>query len=444
MRFRTLASASLAVILLGVAAAPASAAPGEPDWYLSALKIDAGAAEGFTGDGVTIAVFDGQINPAVPTLANANIDVREPSLCYDESGEPAPATSTELSETKPTDHGTNVTSMIVGSGEGYPGQTGLVGVAPGAKILYYSVYTSSDDGSLQCLDEKGGPNNDRFAIALTDAIDNGADIISVSLSVGLYEDEIAVLARALREGVVVLGSLSNTSELDMSMGMPGFANGAIGIQAANEAGGIQATDGVPNTNMDTDIVAPGVGFIAQGDPSTGRWEDQYAVDGTSLATPLAAGVLALAMEKYPTATGNQIIQSQIRNTGGAVGQEPVRDPEELYGYGLISLTNLMTIDPTQYEDVNPLIQKTADSNSVLLPSYNDIFSPTNEPTASATPVPDEADETDGVTAPDAPADVESGLSTGIIVAIAVGALVLLAALALLIVLLRRSRRKTRA
>ena len=380
-----IAAATVALVALG--ATPASAA--ETPWYFSALKLDAGAAEGFTGDGVTIAVIDGQINPEVPALVGANLDIHEPSFCYGDDGEPVPATSTELSLTKPTDHGTNVVSMIAGTGSGYDGQSGITGVAPGAKILYYSVYTSSsEEGALECLDDGGVPVT-QLGEAMDAAIDDGADIISVSLSMGANGAFVDAAARAFREGVVVLGSLSNSSELELTGGMPGFANGAIGVQAAAADGQVQGTDGVPNRNFLTDIVAPGLGFTLQGDRATGQWSDQFEADGTSLATPLAAGVIALAMEKYPDATGNQIIQSVIHNTSGDPDHDPALDPDELIGYGLISVTNLMATDPAKYDDVNPLIQEVAGSNDALIPTYDEIFAA--EPEADA-PAPDPSDD----------------------------------------------------
>jgi len=379
-----LGSVTAGLLLFGSSPAVAVDTP----WYQSALKLDAGAAEGFTGEGVTIAVIDGQINTEVAALAGADITVREPSFCFDEGGSPMPATTTELSETRPTDHGTNVVSMIVGSGE----QSSIAGVAPGATINYYSVYTAEDaEGSLSCLDEEGRENSP-FGAAFTEAVADGADIISVSLSETAGSDFRLAASQALRDGVVIFGSLANSSELELRGGMPGAANGAIGVQAAGADGEIQSTDGVPNRNARTTVVAPGLGFTLQGNRATGSWEEPFQADGTSLATPLAAGVMALAMEKYPSATGNQLIQSLIRNTGGTGGDEATYDPEELYGYGLISVENLMAADPTGYEDVNPLIKKDGTTQLALVPSYDEIFNPAAATEAPADPSDDPSSE----------------------------------------------------
>ena len=77
--------------------------------------------------------------------------------------------------------------------------------------------------------------------------------------------------------------------------------------------------------------------------------------GTSTAAAVLSSYLALAMQKWPDATGNQIIQSLIRNTKSGKGK-PVIDPERKRGFGEVDLNALLTVDPTQYKDVNPILE----------------------------------------------------------------------------------------
>lgn len=77
--------------------------------------------------------------------------------------------------------------------------------------------------------------------------------------------------------------------------------------------------------------------------------------GTSTAVAVLSSYLALAMQKWPDATGNQIIQSLIRNTKSGKGK-PVIDPERKRGFGEVDLNALLTVDPTQYKDVNPILE----------------------------------------------------------------------------------------
>jgi len=425
-----IAFGSLVFGALLIGATPAAAV--DTPWYVDVLGLESGAAEDFTGEGVTIAVIDGQINPEVPTLVGADLDIREPSFCFDGAGSSVPATSSELSATKPTDHGTNVVSTIVGSGAGYDGQNGVPGVAPAAKILYYSVYTSRDgDGEIECLDDRG-ISKDFLGEAMGEAIADGADIISVSLDMAAGTAFVEAMSKAAREGILVLGGLPNSSDITLSGGMPADANGAISVQAASADGQIQTTDGEPNRNPTTDIVAPGLGITVQGNPATGQWSDQFLADGTSLATPITAGIIALAMEKYPEATGNQMIQSLISNTGDAPGVPQAYDPNELIGYGLVSVENLMADDPTKYDDVNPLILEVAPDRGVFIPTYDEIFPP-----ESADPGP-----SDNAGAPDE-AETPSGISGWVWVVIGSALALVLIAAGVAIVLLRKRRASSR-
>jgi subtilisin family serine protease len=425
-RRAAVAVAVAAVAVLVGAPTAATAASSAAPWYVDVLKLDAAHADGFTGEGVTIAVIDGQINTAVPALEGADVVVREPSFCLSDSGEEVPAETTELSPTKPTDHGTSVVSMIVGTGAGYTADDGLVGIAPDAKILYYSTYVSvADDQNLECSDEDGNFASSAGA-ALNEAIDAGADIVSVSQSLGPSDEFVTALARAFREGVVVVGSLSNSIGTQLAGTMPAGANGAVGVQAAGADGAVQSTNGEAHYDASTDVVAPGLGLVVQGDPLTGQWTDQATVNGTSLATPLVAGALALVKQKYPDATGNQLLQSLIRNTSGEPDHEPAFDDELYYGYGLISVANLLSVDPTKYEDVNPLILQVGGPNDLLIPTYEQIFSETAAPSDDVTPAP-EADESDGF-----PFGLLIGIGVAVIVVVGIAVL-------LLVILLRRKR-----
>ena len=426
-RARAAAAVVLAAgVLLASAAPAASAADGF--WYVDVLDLDAAQADGATGEGVTVAVIDGQINTAIPTLAGADITVHEPSFCFSESGEPVPAETTALSPTDPTEHGTNVVAMLVGTGEGYAGQTSLTGIAPDAKILYYASYSTAIDDSVACLNERGGASIDSQAQALTEALDAGADIVSMSFTGGASPDFVSALARAFREGVPVVAGLKNSAEFRILGDMPANANGAIGVQAAGADGGIQQTDGVDNVDAKTDVVAPGLGITIQGNAATGSWEEQSTADGTSLGTPLVAGALALVKQKYPAATGNQLIQSLIRNTAGEPDHEPDYDPAQIYGYGLISIDNLLSVDPTEYPDTNPLIRETPDAGDVLVPTYAEIF--------------DSAGESPEPTAEAQPENETSAPGIGLIVGIVVGGLVVIGLIILVVIIVVRRSRST--
>ena len=419
------ATVVMAAFVVAAAAGPAAAAAGDGRWYYDDFGIADHHAAGWTGDGITIAVLDGPVNTDVPTLKDANVEVREPSFCYGEDGKPLPATSTDLTGDNSAYHGTSVVSLISGTGDGYAGQAGVQGVAPGAKVLYYTVSqtTGLEAGGevISCLDDEGNPGGTEIDDAMTEALDAGADIITVSA--GYIASNMGdAYSRAIREGVIVLGSVGNTDDLEVSLGFPAGANGAVGVQAGSVDFQIQSTDGRPNDNSSTMVVGPGIGILAQGERD-GAWEDQAVVDGTSLATPIVAGYLALAEQKWPDATGNQILQDLVRSPWD--DGQVYFDAEGLTGFGYPTATRMLERDPAQYPDVNPFL----DVRPVNIPSTDEIFNPaagTPDPSATENPAP----------APD------STPLVGIVIGVLVGALVLAGIIVVVVVLVvRRSRRK---
>ncbi|WP_026037744.1 S8 family serine peptidase [Salinibacterium sp. PAMC 21357] len=182
---RPLLATVVASTLLLSGALPSSAQE-DGFWYFDQLGIGEVHASGLTGEGITIAVMDSPINTDIPTLRDANVTVIEPSLCFDEAAQDFyPAVSTDRSGVLDAIHGTNVVSMISGTGDGYPGQTGIKGVAPDAEVLYYVVNVTdvtSDGDSIVCGDPDVGysVSDNRLGVAMEAAMDAGADIISVS------------------------------------------------------------------------------------------------------------------------------------------------------------------------------------------------------------------------------------------------------------------------
>jgi subtilisin family serine protease len=364
--WRAGAVAALAAVVTAVVPAASASADVASDglWYFDVLKVQAAHDAGFTGEGVTIAVIDSVINPDIATLRGTDLQVQESPECTID-GEPVPVVSDDISLAH---HGTNVTSMIIGTGAGDDGQAGVKGVAPGATVLYYRNGTREDFCD--------GPDGEESSVAIGEAIDDavtaGADIISMSLGFSYEEGLYDAVVRAQREGVILVTALSNQGD-NPGPRWSSELNGAVNVQAIDRTGALNTHDEdgvqVPNSDPVVDVAAPGVDILAQGDEGRG-WSEQVLLSGTSLATPIVAGFLAVTSQKYPDATPNQLIQSLIHNTG-------VEDHELMYtendiGYGIVSLTHLLRKDPAQYPDVNPLLVEGGD------PSIEDIAAGSEE------------------------------------------------------------------
>lgn len=449
--------ASLAGLLLASGTSQVASADDEDAlWYFDWFLVQDAHDAGVTGEGVTIAVIDSPINVELPTLADADIRPQGP-VCVDKQGNGLPRTSTDFDIAA---HGTGVVSYLVGSGKGYPGQTGVKGIAPGATVLTFPVAVEDNDrdcsgsmveeGMLYTWGEFESPREmttyHEVGKAMGEAIDAGADIISVSLGMadlGLLPYE---MARAVREGVIVVASVpTKVGAADR----PASLNGVVSVNM------MTPTEEVDFYEL-TDVVAPGGDLLFQG--SDGDWERQRLASGTSYATPIVAGNLALAMQKYPDATPNQLIQSLIHNTGD--------QPHDLhfdptYGYGVVITDVFVNADPTIYPDVNPLVTDLDGQSPRVdeiwqnaVPSEEtrwDVSRPwpvyTPEPTAPSPSPSESADvETRPQESPDgSPTTVAEGptdtSSSWLVHAIIVGALVLVGITTAIVLIVVRSKRQ---
>jgi subtilisin family serine protease len=435
---RIAAVCAMVTVLVSFASTAQAATPQAGLWYYDVLHVQAAHDAGWTGKGVTIAVIDGQLNLEVPTLADANIVV-EPSLCKNKAGAAYPATTTSLAAA----HATGVTSLLVGSGAGYSGQVGVKGVAPDAKILFYMA-APGPRGTRKiadCYSHGAKDPRDPIVAAINDAVRAGAQIISVSLIVPASPELEYAEAQAEHKGVVIVAGLEDVAgeTIGTSGSSPGTDNGVVSVQAEGSNGALNSTDGRPNITANTDVVGAGVGILEQGNfaATGGSWQDQSVGDGTSWATPIVAGFLAMVKQKYPAATGNQLIQTLIRNTGTA-NHALVRDTTGGFGFGSASATHMLQVDPAQYPDTNPLIGTGANAqppsavviaHPPTLKKYLQLRGVTSDPGTSTQP-------------PKATTGSASWVPIAIVGGI-VGLLVVAGLIVLIVVMVARSRRRGR-
>ncbi len=323
--------------LVGLAA-PSHAQEPAPWWY-EVMSI-ADAHREVTGDGVTIALFDGRIDPEAPGLAGADITIRKD--CYGARAERLPATG--------DDHGTSMAGLLVG--QDAPGSGGVVGMAPDARVLFYPQDTEESPGQGYALECTGGDT--AGFNQLDDAVRAGADIVVYPIgSSGSALLQREAVQRAVDQGVVLVGSAGNRSAITLPAGLPGVvATYAVDRDAEPWEGNAYMRRHRSSPAEFPVISAPGVDIPALRYVQGSGWDKQYPSTGTSGSAPLVAGALALVKEKYPEATGNQLLQHLIHLTGGTRRYHWDRD----YGFGIVSVTEMLDEDPTGWPDENPLLE----------------------------------------------------------------------------------------
>jgi subtilisin len=166
-------------------------------------------------------------------------------------------------------HGTHCAGVIAA----IDNQQGIIGIAPSAEL--YIAKVLGDDGS-------GGM--DSISRGVDWAIAQGVDVISMSL--GCSTDPGPSLhdgiKRARAAGIVIVAASGNEST---SCGWPAAYDEVIAVGAVD-----QALDkaSFSNFSKEVDIAAPGVNIL-----STYMNGGYAKLSGTSMATPIVAGVIAL-------------------------------------------------------------------------------------------------------------------------------------------------------
>ena len=322
----TVASAlALAAGALTLAPAPAHADDAVPSQeYFSYYPLNTVHQKGITGKGVTIAVIGGPVDTSNPALKGANIT--DKSRC------------TIQDSPEGVRHSTDMAIILVSP---------ISGVAPDATLYNYQAFTGSTTSNGSC-DSNGGRLN-KVSALINQAVEDGAQIISVSQSVNESTNELKwAITNAITRGVIIVAAAGNEALPDDITAL-GRYSGVVGVSAINSDG----------TFASYSSWGDGVVTAAFGGPYTTynvNTGEPVTVHGTSISTPLVAGMLALARQKWPDATANQILQLLVHT-----GLNPNHDWNEYTGYGAIDGGALVNTDPSQYPDENPIIQKNGGS-----------------------------------------------------------------------------------
>ncbi|MEU8044566.1 type VII secretion-associated serine protease mycosin [Micromonospora echinofusca] len=251
-------------------------------------------------------------------------------------------------------HGTGMAGLIAAHGR--INGKGALGIAPQARIL--PIVDSPSDGY-------GDP--DILAQGIEYAIDNGADVISISSGGGTSPRLTQAVKRALVSDIVVVAGAGNFPT-DQRVAYPASEPGVIAVGGIDQTGHHAA---ISVTGPEIDVAAPAVDIY-----STSRDEGYRKATGTSGATAIVAGAVALIRSKYPNLPASEVAH---RLTATAIDKGPPGRDDE-YGHGVIDLVAALTAD------VPPLGfgSATASAPTATAPTTTAVAEPADDGNSAAT------------------------------------------------------------
>ena len=294
------------------------------------IHVDALHDEGYHGEGIVIALLDTGFDLSHEALQGISV-VAEHDFVNEDS---------ETSDNPPEDdigqddHGTEVLSVIAGNSPG-----NLIGVAYAADYLLAKTERISRDGVM--FEEK--IEEDWWVAGLEWAELNGADVVSSSLGYSdwySYNDMDGATARttiaadiAVEKGIVVVVSAGNEGKSDdwpyVSAPADGFNVLAVGaVDSVGELADFSSIGPTYDGRIKPDVVAMGDGTYVVSPNS----DDEYRMaDGTSMATPLVAGTVALLLQALPDIDDPNTLIKLLKYTATRS-----LSPDNRYGWGMIN------------------------------------------------------------------------------------------------------------
>lgn len=193
-------------------------------------------------------------------------------------------------------HGTAAAMLAAGVAHESP-QGPVSGAAPKALLGNYKVLGDNGGGSLSGLLK-----------AIDDAVNDGMDILNLSLgdprAPRASDDPVVrALESAIDRGVIVVTAAGNFGPQAGSVSSPGTTPRAITVGAVRSADGLVANYSgrgpVAGVGVKPEIVAPGDGLYCADSSLRAGSTGYRALAGTSLAAPIVAGAVAVLKAARP-------------------------------------------------------------------------------------------------------------------------------------------------
>ncbi|MGA9139433.1 MAG: S8 family serine peptidase [Methanocella sp.] len=321
---------------------------------------------GYTGKGVTVALVDTGIDGTHPDLKGRITSFKDfvggKTTAYDDFG-----------------HGTHCAGIIGGNGAASDGK--YKGIAPEVSFIGIKVLDKSGSGSL-----------DNILAGINYAAQTDARIISMSLGSNTHSQAMDdAVTKAVNAGKVVVCAAGNSGPGTKTIGCPADTSVALTVGATDKSDVVASFSSRGPTSdgrVKPDICAPGKDIVSTRATGTndGKAIDTYylSMSGTSMATPMVSGAVALLIQKKSDLTPAQvkdIMEKTAKQLGTGV-------PNNNYGYGRISIKNAIDyLDGKFTPSPSPSPTPSPTAKPTVTPTPKPTATPTPKPTITPTPRP---------------------------------------------------------
>lgn len=221
-------------------------------------------------------------------------------------------------------HGTHVAGII---GAIANNKIGVSGIAPNCKIMPVKVLSNGKGSDID------------IAEGIVWATDNGADIINVSIGIYTKSKPIEKAVKyALDNNVVFVSSAGNDSK-NSKIHLPSMIKGVIEVSATNKKDNFASFS---NFAQQISVSAPGDKILSTLPTYSTELTDDAGtkyglLSGTSMASPVVAGVATLIRAKNPKIPNTEI-KKIIEESSIDLGKKGY---DAYFGYGRVSAINAL-------------------------------------------------------------------------------------------------------
>jgi serine protease len=310
----------------------------QQSWHYEQIALPS-AWERSLGDDVIVAVVDTGVFLDHPDLAGqlvAGYDfISSTGLSLDGDGidsnpdDPGDSTGAAPSSF----HGTHVSGTVAAASDN---NQGVAGAAWNARVMPLRALGKGGSGSIydvmQAVRYAAGLSNDSGRVP-----ERRADVINLSLSGGGFTNT----GQRLYSDVADLGIITVAAAGNDDTDTPAYPASFDGVISVAATGGTRVKSSYSNYGPTITVAAPGgdvfdlVLSTAANDRGFADAAPDYGLkQGTSMASPHVAGVVALMKSVYPELTVSQF--ESLLQQGGITEDLGLPGRDDFYGYGLIN------------------------------------------------------------------------------------------------------------